>query len=135
MSGVRERLTTPIVYSRHYGIDLGLHVFPTVKYRLIRDELERRQHELPAFEFVEPVPAGWDQLALVHSDEYLDRLRTGSLTGEEEAQLEKPPMHFRVARNRAADLVDSLVTGIAAATQPALALTPAGFPARPRSRR
>jgi acetoin utilization deacetylase AcuC-like enzyme len=90
VSGVRERLTTPIVYSRHYGIDLGLHVFPTVKYRLIRDELERRQHELPAFEFVEPVPAGWDQLALVHSDEYLDRLRTGSLTGEEEAQLELP---------------------------------------------
>ena len=85
-----ECLPTPIVYSRHYAIDIGLHVFPTVKYQLIRDELDRPQRELPAFEFVEPAPAGWDELALVHSEDYLQRLRTGSLTGEEVAQLELP---------------------------------------------
>lgn len=49
---------------------------------------------------------------------------------EEEAHLEKPPMHFRVARGRAASLVEGIVRGLAAATEPSLALTPAGFRVR-----
>ncbi|MDQ2624885.1 MAG: hypothetical protein M3Y20_06965, partial [Actinomycetota bacterium] len=49
---------------------------------------------------------------------------------EDEAHLERPPMTYRVARSRAADLVSSLVASLTAAAPPALALTPAGFPAR-----
>ena len=86
----------PIIYSPRYAIDIGLHVFPTAKYRLVHDELERRRHKLPAFEFVDPAPAEWNQLALVHSEEYLERLSTGSLTGAEVAQLELPWSHEMV---------------------------------------
>lgn len=80
----------PIVYSPHYEVDIGLHVFPTRKYRLVRDELERRQRELPPFRLVESTPAPWDQLALVHTAEYLDKMRSGTLTPEDVAQLELP---------------------------------------------
>ena len=75
-------------YSARYHIDIGLHVFPTLKYQLVRDRLAA----LPAQElsFVEPAPAGWDELALVHTEEYLARLRTGTLSAEEIAQLELP---------------------------------------------
>ncbi len=79
-----------VVYSGDYEIDIGLHVFPTRKYRLVHDELERRRHELPPFQFVEPAPVGWDELALVHTAEYLDKIRTGTLTSHELAQLELP---------------------------------------------
>ncbi len=83
-------MTTPIVYSDRYAIDIGLHVFPTRKYRLVRDALERERQALPPFEFVEPRPASWEDLALVHTSEYLEKMRTGTLTPEEIAQLELP---------------------------------------------
>lgn len=50
---------------------------------------------------------------------------------EEDAALERPPMPYRVARGRAATLVDELAAALAQAAAPALALTPAGFPALP----
>ena len=64
------------VYSDRYQIDLGLHVFPTAKYRLIAERLSQR----PDITFVEPEPATWEQLALVHTAEYLAKMRDGTLT-------------------------------------------------------
>lgn len=49
---------------------------------------------------------------------------------DDEAHAERPPMHLRVARGRAAPLVEALVRALADATAPATTLTPAGFPAR-----
>ena len=40
------------VYSDRYQIDLGLHVFPTAKYRLIAERLSQR----PDITLVEPEP-------------------------------------------------------------------------------
>jgi acetoin utilization deacetylase AcuC-like enzyme len=40
--------------------------------------------------FVEPEPATWDELALVHTQDYLARLRRGTLSDEELAQLQLP---------------------------------------------
>jgi acetoin utilization deacetylase AcuC-like enzyme len=74
------------VYSDRYQIDLGLHVFPTAKYRLIADRLSRR----PDITFVEPEPATWAQLALVHTAEYLAKMRDGTLGETEVEQLELP---------------------------------------------
>jgi acetoin utilization deacetylase AcuC-like enzyme len=81
--------SVPIVYSPHYRVDIGTHVFPTEKYRLT---LERLLHRgvLSSTDLVEPQPASWEQLSLVHTPEYLDKLRTGRLTVEEIAQLELP---------------------------------------------
>jgi acetoin utilization deacetylase AcuC-like enzyme len=77
-----------VVYSPRYRIDLGLHVFPTEKYRLVHDELLGRG--LPSSDVVEPAAATWDELALVHTAEYLRKMRDGRLTPDDVAQLELP---------------------------------------------
>src|SRR5262245_12345690 len=74
------------VYSNRYQIDLGLHVFPTAKYRLIGERLSQR----PDITFVEPEPATWAELALVHTAEYLANMRDGTLGETEVDQLELP---------------------------------------------
>ncbi len=76
-----------IVYSPRYHIDIGTHVYPTIKYRLLHDLLVARRIAAPG-DFVEPEPASWDDLASVHAEEYLRRLREGTLDEDEEAQLE-----------------------------------------------
>jgi acetoin utilization deacetylase AcuC-like enzyme len=78
-----------VVYSDAYQFDIGTHVWPTVKYRLVRDRLI----EGPAasrLQFVDPAPASWEQLGLVHAPQYLDKLRDVSLSAEEVARLEVP---------------------------------------------
>ena len=75
-----------VVYSHRYQIDLGLHVFPTAKYRLIAERLASRDD----ITFVEPEPATWEQLALVHTAEYLAKMRDGTLAPTEVQQLELP---------------------------------------------
>jgi len=74
------------VYSDRYEIDLGLHVFPTAKYRLIAERLSQR----PDITVVEPEPASWAQLALVHTAEYLSKMRDGTLGETDIVQLELP---------------------------------------------
>jgi acetoin utilization deacetylase AcuC-like enzyme len=78
-----------IVYSARYQIDIGLHVFPTRKYRLVLERLLESGLAGPS-DLVEPTPATWAELALVHTAEYLTRMRDGSVTAEELAQLELP---------------------------------------------
>jgi acetoin utilization deacetylase AcuC-like enzyme len=78
-----------IIYSPRYAIDLGLHVFPTEKYRLVHDALIRRGL-VSSSRVVEPVAATWDELALVHTAEYLQKMRDGALTPEDVTQLELP---------------------------------------------
>jgi acetoin utilization deacetylase AcuC-like enzyme len=78
----------PIVHAARYHIDIGPHVFPTRKYSMVRARL--LEVRLPGLVFVEPEPATWDELALVHTGEYLTKVRQGTLTGEELAQLQLP---------------------------------------------
>jgi acetoin utilization deacetylase AcuC-like enzyme len=76
-----------VVYSTRYHIDIGQHVFPTTKYRLVAERIQRSH---PSLAFSEPQPATWAELALVHTQEYLDKLRTGAFDTSELAQLEVP---------------------------------------------
>ncbi len=76
-----------VVYSAGYHIDIGTHVFPTKKYQLLSERI-RANHADAAF--VEPQPASWEQLATVHSAEYLHKLQTGDFDVSELAQLEVP---------------------------------------------
>jgi len=78
-----------IVYSDGYQIDIGAHVFHVGKYALVRDGLLARRLVSPA-DCLEPVAAEWDDLALVHSPEYLAKTRTGGFRASELAQLELP---------------------------------------------
>ena len=78
-----------VVFAARYPIDIGPHVFPTQKYQLVYDRL-LAAGIVPAADVLDAAPATWDELALVHSTEYLDKMRTGTLTPADIAQLELP---------------------------------------------
>jgi acetoin utilization deacetylase AcuC-like enzyme len=64
-------------------------VFPTAKYGLVRAALHVRGVARPG-QFVSAEPARWEQLALVHTAEWLARLREDRLSLHEVARLELP---------------------------------------------
>ncbi len=76
-----------LIYSPRYLIDLGLHVFPTRKYPLVHARLIETGVITPS-NVVEPRPAGWDELALVHTPEYLAKMRDGTMSSDDVARLE-----------------------------------------------
>jgi acetoin utilization deacetylase AcuC-like enzyme len=61
------------VYSPEYFADIGIHVFPVQKYRLVAEAL-RHERKIPSAAFVEPAPATREQLLRVHTQRYLDDL-------------------------------------------------------------
>ena len=77
------------VYSDRYDLNLGEHIFPTAKYRMIRDRLlaDGTAH---AADFVEPVPASDEDMLRVHTAAWVDALRTGRLSFSQAAELEIP---------------------------------------------
>ncbi len=78
-----------IVHADGASLDLGRHVFPTAKYGLVFAELLARGIA-GREQFVPAAPASWDDLALVHTPRWLDRLRRFDLTLQEIARLELP---------------------------------------------
>ena len=77
------------VYSEQYDLNLGDHVFPSIKYRLIKEKLLRDGIAAPE-DFVEPPPASNDDVALVHHREYIGKLQSGKLSYMEIMRLEIP---------------------------------------------
>lgn len=61
-------------------------MFPMLKYEAVYRELRSRG----GFEFLEPEPASWTDLALVHTGEFLRKVRTNTLTAMEIRRLELP---------------------------------------------
>ena len=61
----------PVVYSPRYEVDLGVHVFPTEKWRLA---LEILQPRLQAAQILEPQPAPRADLERVHTTAYIEDL-------------------------------------------------------------
>jgi acetoin utilization deacetylase AcuC-like enzyme len=78
-----------VVYSARYHIDIGPHVFPTRKYQLVHARL-LETGIIQASDVIEPSAAGWEDLARVHTPEYLEKMRTGRISPEDVAQLELP---------------------------------------------
>ncbi len=77
------------VYSDAYWmVDLGNHVFPAKKYRLIYESLLKRGAKKE--NFVAPEPVMDEDLLLVHSSKYLKKLITGRLSPAEIMTLELP---------------------------------------------
>ena len=78
-----------VFYSGRYEVSLPGHIWPTDKYRLIAAQLARGPvHSRLQFHDVRAAP--WDDLALVHTSEYLAKLRKGALTADDIAILELP---------------------------------------------
>src|SRR6266478_5745380 len=82
-----RRTIMKVVYSARYHIDIGPHVFPTRKYPLVHARLVENGVIEPS-DVVVPAPASWDDLARVHTAEYLSKMRDGALSANEAAQLE-----------------------------------------------
>ena len=78
-----------LVYSDRYDLNLGNHVFPSAKYRLVKEKLLQERVFEPG-DFVEPPPASDDDIALVHHREYLRKLQTGKLSYVEVLRMEIP---------------------------------------------
>lgn len=78
-----------LVYSDDYYLPIGDHVFPGQKYRLIYQQLLGKRIAEPS-DFIQPQPASDSDVLLVHAPDYVDRLRTGMLTGKQELMMEIP---------------------------------------------
>jgi acetoin utilization deacetylase AcuC-like enzyme len=78
-----------LVYSDGYYLPIGDHVFPAEKFRLIRNRLLQEKIAGPE-DFFEAVPATDDDVRLVHTPEYVQKLTTGTLSPREELQMEVP---------------------------------------------
>lgn len=81
----------PFQFSYHSGYDLrlGEHVFPSVKFELIRNEVVRRGL-LGDTNWKQPVMATREQLMLVHSPEWISALLDGTIRYDEVIRLEIP---------------------------------------------
>ncbi|MGB7603042.1 MAG: histone deacetylase [Candidatus Sulfotelmatobacter sp.] len=82
-------LSFKLVYSDGYYLPIGQHVFPAEKYRRTRDRL-MASSVAAATDFLEPQPATDDDILLVHTPDYVDKLTTGTLSAREELALEVP---------------------------------------------
>ena len=78
-----------LIYDHGYDLNLGDHVFPSQKYRLV---YERLMHGgiAQSSDFLSPQPAKDDDVLRVHTPEYVRKLKTGSLSYAEVLQLEVP---------------------------------------------
>jgi acetoin utilization deacetylase AcuC-like enzyme len=82
-------LPLKLIYHPQYDLNLGEHVFPSRKYRLIHDQLLAEGFAETA-DFLEPMPASDEQVLLVHEPGWVHRLKTGTLSQAELLQLEIP---------------------------------------------
>ncbi len=78
-----------LIYSDAYYLPIGEHVFPAEKYRRIRERL-LANGVADAGDFLEPQLASDEDILLVHTPEYVDKLQTGTLSSREELALEIP---------------------------------------------
>ena len=86
---IGRRFPFKFVYSDEYWmVNIGRHVFPVRKYRMVYEKLLALGARKDSF--LTPQPAAEDDLLLVHSAKYLKKLTTGSLSHAEVQALELP---------------------------------------------
>ncbi len=78
-----------LIYHDGYDLHLGPHVFPSQKYRLVHSAL-LTEHFAQASDFLAPEPATDEDVLRVHSQEYVHKLKTGTLSITEIMRLEVP---------------------------------------------
>ncbi len=88
-----------IFYSPFYYADIGEgHVFPIKKFEFVRNKLLKEGNLSPG-EIVEPNPAEIKDVLLVHTEDYIKRLRDGTLTVKEVRRLGLPWSESLVRRS------------------------------------
>jgi acetoin utilization deacetylase AcuC-like enzyme len=78
-----------IVYHERYDLNLGPHVFPSQKFRLICEML-LRENIATKNDFLIPNPASDEDILRVHTADWVRKLKTGTLTASDVMKLEVP---------------------------------------------
>jgi len=82
-------MSIPWIWSPAYEVEIGVHVYPTSKYRRIRDRLVA-EGTLREADFRAPEPPPRTLLAVAHDAAWVDRVLGGGLTPDQERLLELP---------------------------------------------
>jgi len=86
---VTPKLPFRIVYHENYDLHLGAHIFPSQKYRLIRDAL-LAEGVAAEDEILLPEPASDEDVLLVHTADWVSKLKNDTLTISERLRVEIP---------------------------------------------
>lgn len=78
-----------LIYSDEYYLPIGQHVFPAEKYRRVHRQLIESGVADPS-DFITPQSASDQDILLVHTPQYVQKLKSGTLSAREELQLEVP---------------------------------------------
>jgi acetoin utilization deacetylase AcuC-like enzyme len=78
-----------LIYGDDYFLPIGTHVFPAEKYKCIHDRLLATGVATPS-DFLTPHPATDQDVLLVHTPQYVEKLKTGTLSAREQLELEVP---------------------------------------------
>lgn len=78
-----------LVYHDKYDLNLGEHVFPSQKFRLLAETL-RSEGIAAAEDFLSPQAAADEDLLRVHTADWVTKMKTGTLTASESMKLEIP---------------------------------------------
>jgi acetoin utilization deacetylase AcuC-like enzyme len=82
-------LSFKVVYHPRYDLNLGAHVFPSQKFRLIAEKL-LSSGVAEDGDFLRPEAASDEDLLRVHTPAWIHKLKTGTLTASEVMKLEVP---------------------------------------------
>ncbi len=86
---MKALLPFKLVYHERYDLNLGPHVFPSQKFRLIYEML-LREGIATQDDFLRPNPASDEDMLRVHTPDWVRKLKTGTLTASEVMLLEVP---------------------------------------------
>jgi acetoin utilization deacetylase AcuC-like enzyme len=78
-----------LIYTPGYYLPIGQHVFPAEKYRRIHDHL-LKTGVAEESDFLTPLAASDQDVLLVHQPEYVNKLKSGTLSAREEMEMEIP---------------------------------------------
>jgi acetoin utilization deacetylase AcuC-like enzyme len=78
-----------LVYHGRYDLNLGAHVFPSQKFRLIHEML-LRENIAAAQDVLRPEAASDEDILRVHTAEWVRKLKTATLTASDVMKLEVP---------------------------------------------
>ncbi len=78
-----------LIYHERYDLNLGAHVFPSQKFRLIENKLRKDGLADPE-DFLRPEPALDVDILRVHTEEWVSKLKAGTLSLSDVMKLEVP---------------------------------------------
>jgi acetoin utilization deacetylase AcuC-like enzyme len=79
----------PVVWHEGYQADIGPHVFPMLKYRAAREQLIH-EGTLGEGQVQRPQPAADEQVALVHTSSYMEKMKNNAFSLRDVMVLEVP---------------------------------------------